>query len=380
LVYEKKTWASKEIINLNELQGMENGISDAHILIAQAEAELNALPDFDTFMLKSVYDPDADNKVESAVIADGLKNDTVSKTYLDIVNEIDTDILTHKNDPAAHHVKYTDEEAQAAINADTDHGTTAQHNYRTDEEIRDISAAMLIAGTGVSLTSNDELDTVTIGLSGTSFTSSDRTKLDGIEVSATADQTGDEIVTAINSSSLKIDTDNLTIPAMGLTEAEQIKFDGIEVGATADQTGSEIVTAINSSSSIINPANIDRGNLSTIIERGFIGEVVIGDSLRIHIPRAGTIQSATLISSTKPIGTSLMVDIRKNGTNITNSIFSSDTPMILSTSATATNNAFIVNGILDSSQITLAANDILRVYVTQTGNAVDVSVCLELLF
>ena len=54
--------------------------------------------------------------------------------------------------------------------------------------------------------------------------------------------------------------------------------------------------------------------------------------------------------------------------------------MILSTTATPTNGVYSVNGILDSLQISLNANDVLRIYVIQSGSAVDVSVCFEILY
>ncbi len=380
MTYEEKVWASKEIINRDELQHMEDGILEAHNLIRAIQSLLETYPEFSTLMTKTEYDNDTDSKVDRAEISDTLAYDTSTKSYTDIITDINSSINTHKSNVSAHHTRYTDAEAQAAINSDTDHGSTAQHNYRTDEEIRDVTAAMMIAGTGVAITNNDVADTVTIALSDNAFTNAYKTKLDGVESGATADQTGNEIITAINGSSLKIDTDNLTLPTDTFTPAYQAKLDGIEANATTDMTGTEIVTAINASSAIINPANIDRGNLATIIERGFVGEVSNGDCIRIFNPRVGTIKSVTLISGTQPITTSLMVDVRKNGTDSINSIFTSDTPMILSTSASPTNGEYIVNGILDSSQVELHANDILRIYITQSGSAVNVSVCFELLY
>lgn len=66
------------------------------------------------------------------------------------------------------------------------------------------------------------------------FTDADHSKLNGIEASATADQTDAEIKTAYENNS---DTN-------AFTDAEQTKLSGIETGATADQTASEILTAI----------------------------------------------------------------------------------------------------------------------------------------
>lgn len=65
------------------------------------------------------------------------------------------------------------------------------------------------------------------------FTTTLKTKLDGVETGATADQTGAEIKTAYE---LEADTN-------AFTDADHSKLDGIEAGATADQTGAEIKTA-----------------------------------------------------------------------------------------------------------------------------------------
>ena len=62
----------------------------------------------------------------------------------------------------------------------------------------------------------------------------DGSKLDGIEASATADQTAAEIRTLVGSAS----------DSNVFTDADHSKLDGIESGATADQTASEILTLI----------------------------------------------------------------------------------------------------------------------------------------
>lgn len=71
------------------------------------------------------------------------------------------------------------------------------------------------------------------GLTTNDFTNADHSKLDGIEASATADQTGAEIKTALFNES---DTNNLTDTLLS-------KLNGIEANATADQTGAEIKSA-----------------------------------------------------------------------------------------------------------------------------------------
>ena len=65
------------------------------------------------------------------------------------------------------------------------------------------------------------------------FTTALKTKVDGIETGATADQTGAEIKTAYEAEA----------NTNAFTDADHTKLDGIETGATADQTGAEIKTA-----------------------------------------------------------------------------------------------------------------------------------------
>ena len=70
------------------------------------------------------------------------------------------------------------------------------------------------------------------------FTDADHTKLNGIEASATADQTDAEIKTAYENNS---DTN-------AYTDAEKTKLSGIEASATADQTDAEIRAAVEAAS------------------------------------------------------------------------------------------------------------------------------------
>ena len=70
------------------------------------------------------------------------------------------------------------------------------------------------------------------------FTDADHTKLNGIEASATADQTAAEIRTLVESA-----TDSNVF-----TDADHTKLNGIEASATADQTDAEIKTAYENNS------------------------------------------------------------------------------------------------------------------------------------
>lgn len=78
----------------------------------------------------------------------------------------------------------------------------------------------------------------------------DGTKLDGIEVGATADQTAGEIKTAYESNANTnafTDAEKTKLADTSIfTNAEKTKLAGVEVGATADQTAGEIKTAYES--------------------------------------------------------------------------------------------------------------------------------------
>jgi len=70
------------------------------------------------------------------------------------------------------------------------------------------------------------------------MTAADKTKLDGIEPAATADQTASEIRTLVESAS----------DSNVFTDADHSKLNAIEAGATADQTASEIRTLVDNAS------------------------------------------------------------------------------------------------------------------------------------
>jgi len=94
------------------------------------------------------------------------------------------------------------------------------------------------------------------------FTDADHSKLNGIEASATADQTAAEIRTLVESASdSNVFTDN-----------DHSKLDGIEASATADQTASEIVALV--ADQTIAPSTIDMEDNEKI-------KLGIGDDLEI---------------------------------------------------------------------------------------------------
>lgn len=73
---------------------------------------------------------------------------------------------------------------------------------------------------------------------------------------------------------------------------------------------------------------------------------------------SGTIANVRWTSSILPVGSARTLDIRKNGTASTNSIFTSDTPISITTAQSATNGKYTTEGaVIDNG--TLAENDIL---------------------
>jgi hypothetical protein len=86
------------------------------------------------------------------------------------------------------------------------------------------------------------------------FVDGDKTKLDGIETGATADQTGSEIKSLYEA---EADTN-------AFTDAEKSKLAGIEAGATGDQTAGEIKTAYESNADTNAFTDAEQSKLSGI--------------------------------------------------------------------------------------------------------------------
>ncbi len=115
----------------------------------------------------------------------------------------------------------------------------------------------------------------------------DGTKLDGIEASATADQTASEIRTLVESA-----TDSNVF-----TDADHTKLNGIETSATADQTGAEIKSAyegeadtnaltdalltklngIETSADVTDATNVDAAGAIMNSDVATKGQLIVGD-------------------------------------------------------------------------------------------------------
>ena len=110
----------------------------------------------------------------------------------------------------------------------------------------------LVAGSNMTLTTNASGDSITFaatdtnttysvgdgGLTQNNFTNTLKSKLDGIEASATADQTNAEIRAAVEAAS----------DSNVFTDDDHSKLNAIEASATADQTDAEIRAAVEAAS------------------------------------------------------------------------------------------------------------------------------------
>jgi len=120
------------------------------------------------------------------------------------------------------------------------------------------SSVSSVTGTTPILSSGGTTPIISISAATTSaagsMSASDKTKLDGIEASATADQTAAEIRTLVESAS----------DSNVFTDADHTKLNNIEANATADQTNSEIKTAYEANSNTNAFTDADHSKLDGI--------------------------------------------------------------------------------------------------------------------
>lgn len=203
-------------------------------------------------------------------------------------------------------------------------GTVNIGSVSLEEYIEDITGGNLTAGTGIAVAYNDTAGTGTVSLShlglqsltdpnadriafwddsGGSFnwlglggglsisgtnlvvsdattsasgfmSAADKTKLNGVETGATADQTAAEIRTLVEAAT------NSNV----FTDADHTKLDGIEANATADQTASEIRTLVEAASDSNVFTDADHSKLNGI-EAGATGDQT-NDEIRAAVEAA----------------------------------------------------------------------------------------------
>ena len=160
------------------------------------------------------------------------------------LNNNQTQVLYSTQEAQSQQIRTTDIKDGAVTSIKIQNGTIVDG---------DVNASAAIAGTKVSpnfgsqnIQTSGTAATGALGVTGNITVSgtvdgrdlaTDGTKLDGIEASATADQTAAEIRTLVENAS----------DSNVFTDADHTKLNGIETSATADQTASEIKTLIASS-------------------------------------------------------------------------------------------------------------------------------------
>jgi hypothetical protein len=127
------------------------------------------------------------------------------------------------------------------------------------------------------------------------------------------------------------------------------------------------------------------GGAAATFERTYTGNVSTGRLIPISVPDELVgldIKEVRISLLGLPAGQALKVDVRKSGTATTDSIFTSDVPIEIGTAQTATNGVYTTGcttagatvgtpgTTIDAARDTLAADDILWIYITQVGSTV----------
>jgi hypothetical protein len=102
----------------------------------------------------------------------------------------------------------------------------------------------------------------------------------------------------------------------------------------------------------------------------FNGELSAADAYKTDVlPVNATLSQVKLTMELLPTGQSVKVQVTKNGTATTDSVFTADTPVEMTTSQSAeTNGMYVVEGTLDSGMTSCSENDFFVVTVTQVGS------------
>jgi len=190
-------------------------------------------------------------------------------------------------------------------------------NATQNETIQDVAGGMVTGNTetGITVTYQDSdgtLDFVVASQTDQNFTNADHSKLDGIETSATADQTAAQIKTAYESNS---DTNEFS-------DAEQTKLSGIETSANVTDTAN-VVASLTAGSGItiasdgtiaagalaltsVNTAGNQAAQLALTTEEGDV--VIRSDENKTYIHNggsAGNMSDFTLIATPSDAVTSV---------------------------------------------------------------------------
>ena len=211
----------------------------------------------------------------------------ITVSYDDSVNTLDFVIGTLNQDTTGNAATATALETARTIHGVSFDGTA---NIDLSEVIQDTVGAMVSSNTesGITVTYQDgdgTLDFSVASQTDENFTTADHAKLDGIEASATADQTDSEIKTAYENNS---DTNAFTDTLLS-------KLNAIEAGATADQTSEEIQDIVGAMVS----SNTESGITVTYEDSDGTLDFAIGT---LNQDTTGNAATATALETARTIG------------------------------------------------------------------------------
>ena len=216
----------------------------------------------------------------------GNTETNISATYQDADGTIDLVIPTLNQDTTGNSATATALETARSIHGVSFNGTA---DIDLSEVIQDTVGAMFSSNTETGITASYEdgdgtIDLVVASQTANDFTTTLKNKLDGIEASATADQSDSEIKTAYENNS---DTN-------AFTDALLSKLNGIESGATADQTAEEIQDIVGAMFS----SNTETGITATYQDADGTIDLVVGT---LNQDTTGNSATATALETARTI-------------------------------------------------------------------------------
>ena len=253
-----------EIKTAYESNADTNAFDDAAVT-KLAGIEANATADQTAGEIKTAYESNADTNVFDDAAVTKLSGIETGATADQTAGEIKTEYESNNDTNAftdAEQTKLAGIAAGAQVNVATNLSYTASTRTIASSTGTDAVITEVVAGGNSGL-----------------MTGVDKTKLNGIETGATADQTDAQIKTAYENNA----------NTNAFTDAEQSKLAGIEAGATADQTAGEIKTAYESNANTNAYTDAEVSKLAGIASGAEVNvnadwNSVSGDSLILNKP------------------------------------------------------------------------------------------------
>tara|TARA_X000000368_G_scaffold21612_2_gene16809 strand:- start:1725 stop:3266 length:1542 start_codon:yes stop_codon:yes gene_type:complete len=230
--------------------------------------------------------------------ASNLNSGTIPNARIANASITEAQLDIHNSPTTGYILKYTSNGLEwAAAGAGGENNQNAWNTFSVSGQsdvVADTSTdtCTFVAGSNVTITTNASGDSITFaatdtnttysvgdgGLTANNFTNTLKSKLDGIEASATADQTAAEIRTLVESAS----------DSNVFTDADHTKLNGIESNATADQTDEEIQDIVGAMFS----SNTETGITATYQDSDGTIDLVVGTLNQNTTGSAATLTTA----------------------------------------------------------------------------------------